>query len=80
MPPAKKHYEATLRDLLGVLDRRLGESEYLAGAFSIADITCYPDVHIHGVGGIGLEKFANVRRWHDAIEARPATGRAWGPH
>lgn len=80
VPPAKKHYEATLHDLLGVLDRRLGESEYLAGDFSIADITCYPDVHLHGVNGIGLEEFANVRRWHDTIEARPATGRAWGPY
>lgn len=80
VPPAKQHYEATLRDLLGVLDRRLGEAAHLAGDFSIADITCYPDVHIHGVNGIGLDDFPNVRRWHDAIEARPATRRAWGSH
>ena len=80
VPQAKAHYEATLQDLLGILDHRLGEVEYLAGDFSIADITCYPDTHLHGINGIGLDDYPNVRRWHDAIEARPATVRAWGPH
>ena len=80
VPPAKDHYKATLRDLFGILDRRLGEVEFLAGDFSIADLTCYPDTHLHGMKGIGLDDYPNVHRWHDTIEARPATGRAWGPH
>jgi GST-like protein len=79
VPPAKKHYDGLLRDMFGVLDRRLGESEYLAGDYSIADISCYPDVHLHGAEGIGLGDYPNLRRWHDAIAARPAVERAWGP-
>ena len=80
VPAAQKHYETVLRDMLSILDRRLGESEYLGGAYSIADISCYPDVHLHGVGDVGLDEYANVKRWHDAIEARPAVQRAWGPY
>lgn len=78
VPPAQVHYEAVLRDMLGTLDRHLGGNEYLAGDYSIADISCYPDVHKHGVEEIGLDEFANLKRWHDAIAARPAVERAWG--
>jgi len=42
-------------------------------------MTMYSDVHIHGVRDIGLNDYANVKRWHDAIEARPAVQRAWVP-
>ncbi len=79
VPRAKDHYRNTFCDLLGILDRRLAEVEYLAGDFTIADITCYPDVHIHAVNDIGLDEYPSLRRWHDAIEQRPATQRAWGP-
>lgn len=77
VPPAKKHYDAVMRDLFSVLDRRLGESEYLGGAYSIADISCYADVDIHGERGIGLGDYRNLKRWHDAIAARPAVQRAF---
>jgi len=80
VPQAKKHYDETFRDMLATLDRHLGENEYLAGNYSIADITCYPDVHIHGVDDIGLDEYPNLNRWHDAITARPAVQRAWGPY
>lgn len=81
VPAAKAHYESTLRDLLSILDRRLAESAHLAGdEYSIADVACYPDVHIHGVRHFGLDDFPNLGRWHDAIETRPAVQRAWGPH
>jgi GST-like protein len=65
--------------MLGILDRHLGSHEYFGGAYSIADMTMYSDVHIHGVRDIGLNDYANVKRWHDAIEARPAVQRAWVP-
>jgi GSH-dependent disulfide-bond oxidoreductase len=81
VPPAKAHYTAVLRDMLGTLDRRLGESAYVAGdTYTVADISFYPDVHLHGVRDIGLGDYPNLRRWHDAIEARPAVQRAWGPY
>ena len=77
VPPAKAHYDGVLRDLLSISDRHLAENAYFAGDYSIADISCYPDVHIHGVGHVGLDDYPNVKRWHDAIEARPAVQRAW---
>jgi GSH-dependent disulfide-bond oxidoreductase len=79
VPPAQKHYGEVLRDLFSVLNTRLGEAEYLGGKYSIADISCYPDVHIHGKRGIGLKEYPNLERWHDAIAARPAVQRAWVP-
>jgi len=79
VPQAKKHYDAVLRDMLGMLDRHLADNEYVAGAYSVADISIYPDVHLHGVNDIGLSSYPNLKRWHDAIAARPAVARAWGP-
>lgn len=78
-PIAQQFYDANLRDMLGILDRHLADNEYFAGPYSIADMTMYPDVHLHGVNDIGLNDYANVKRWHDAIAARPAVQRAWGP-
>jgi GST-like protein len=78
-PVAQQHYEANLRDMLGILDRQLAANEYVAGDYSIADMTMYPDVHIHGVNDIGLQDYPHVNRWHEAIAARPAVQRAWGP-
>jgi len=77
VPPAKRHYTEMMRDMFGVLDRQLASSEYLAGAFSIADISCYPDAHLHGKLGIGFKDYPHLERWHDAMAARPATQRAW---
>ena len=79
VPAAKKHYDGVLRDMMGTLDRHLGENDYVAGDFSIADISMYSDVHLHGVNDIGLDDYPNLRRWHDAIAARPATVRGWEP-
>lgn len=78
-PPAQQHYETVLKDMLGILDRQLASNPFIAGDYSIADMTMYSDVHLHGVKDIGLGEYANVKRWHDAIEARPAIARAWGP-
>jgi GST-like protein len=78
-PVAQQHYEANLRDMLGILDRHLAQNEYFGGDYSIADMTMYSDVHLHGVKDIGLADYPDLKRWHDAIEARPAVQRAWGP-
>ena len=79
VPRAKEHYEGVLRDMLDMYDKHLEDNEYVAGEYSIADIACYPDIHLHGVNDIGLEEFPNIKRWHDAIEQRPAVQKAWTP-
>jgi len=79
VPAAKKHFTDLLKDMFGVLDRHLAQNEYVAGKYSIADISMYPDVHIHGIGQIGLDAYPNVKRWHDAIAVRPQVQKAWVP-
>lgn len=61
--------------LAGVLDQRLGESEYLAGEYSIADIANFTWVGVLPFFNITLDKTPNLRRWHEAIAARPAVQR-----
>ena len=78
-PVAQEFYDANMRDMLGILDRHLASNEYMGGAYSIADMTMYPDVHQHGVNDIGLKDYPHLKRWHDTIEARPAIQKAWGP-
>jgi GST-like protein len=80
VPPAKKFYTDVLKDMLERLDKRLAESEFVAGSsYTVADISIYPDVHTHGVKDIGLGSYPNLKRWHDAIEERPAVKKAWTP-
>ena len=69
--------------LLDVLDRRLAESEYVAGSnYTIADIACFPWfaglVKFDQYGAtefIDAASYKNVVRWADAIYARPAVKR-----
>lgn len=68
-------YQHETRRLYEVLDRRLGEVEYLAGDYSIADIATFPWVRIHDWAGVSVEGLGNVQRWMAQIEARPAVQR-----
>jgi len=71
--PAIDRYFAESKRLTGVLNTRLGEAEYLAGKeYSIADIATFPWVRLVSFFGVDLEDMPNVKRWIDAIAARPA--------
>jgi GST-like protein len=72
---AINRYTNEARRLYGVMDRRLGEAEYLAGAYSIADIAPFPWTRSHANQGVDLTEYPNVKRWFDAIGARPAVQR-----
>jgi GSH-dependent disulfide-bond oxidoreductase len=77
---------------LDVLDRRLAQSEYLAGSdYTIADMAVWPwyggvvKGRIYGVAEfLQAQEYTHVQRWTDAIAARPAVQRgrkvncAWG--
>ena len=76
VPYAIERYTNETRRLYGVLDRRLGEADYLAGEdYSVADIATYPWAARHEWHGMDLADFPNVKRWYDAIGARPAVER-----
>ena len=72
VPYAINRYSKEKDRLYGVLNKRLGESAYLAGEYSIADIATYPWVWRHEWHNTNLADFPNVKRWYDAISARPA--------
>ncbi len=66
-------YTKETRRLYGVLDKRLGRAEYVAGAVSIADFAIVAWAWRHERHQVDLADFPNVRRWYDAMMARPAT-------
>jgi len=69
-------YQNETRRLYEVLDRRLGESEWLAGGdYSIADIANWSWVSIHAWAGVETDDLENLSRWKDAIKDRPAVQR-----
>jgi glutathione S-transferase len=68
-------YQHESRRLFEVLDRRLGQGEWLADDYSIADIANWSWVRIHGWSGVSVEGLANLQRWMAAMEARPACQR-----
>ncbi len=76
---AIEYYLGVLKDMMATIDRHLADNEYMAGDYSIADISIFADTHIHGVERVGLADYPNLKRWHDVIEARPAVQRAWAP-
>jgi GST-like protein len=75
VPYAIERFRKEALRLYNVLDKGLGRREYLAGEYSIADIATYPWVWRHEVHQVKLEEFPNVKRWFDAIAARPAVKR-----
>ena len=76
-------YAMEVKRQLDVLDRRLAETEYLAGAdYSIADIAVWPwygglaKGRAYGAGEfLQVQDYKHVQRWTDAVGARPAVQR-----
>jgi GST-like protein len=73
-----ERYSKETRRLYGVADRRLAEVEWFAGAEpSIADFAIVGWAWRHEKHKVDLAEFPNVRRWYDAMMARPATSRGF---
>jgi GST-like protein len=75
IPFAIDRYQNETRRLYEVLDRGLRDSEYLAGDYSIADVATWPWVSLHDWAGVSVDGLDNVKRWLDAVGARPAVQR-----
>jgi glutathione S-transferase len=74
---ARQRYTDEVHRLIGVMNKRLAASEYLAGDYSIADMACWGWV----IGAsrmveLGME-FPHVKLWRDKIGARPAVERGF---
>jgi GSH-dependent disulfide-bond oxidoreductase len=79
LPAMIERYLKEVQRLFGVLDRRLGESAYLAGPdYSIADLMNFTWPHAllnFGIDGLEVAPYPHLARWIDAIAARPAVQR-----
>ena len=73
--PAIDRYQNESRRLFEVLDGRLGESEWLADDFSLADIANWCWVRSYKWSGVPVEGLPHLRRWLDAMKERPACRR-----
>ncbi|HEV8722057.1 MAG TPA: glutathione S-transferase N-terminal domain-containing protein [Candidatus Binatia bacterium] len=75
VPYAIQRYHKEALRLYGVLEKALGQNEYLAGKYSIADIAAYPWVWRHEMHHVKLEEFSHVKGWYDKLSERPAVKR-----
>jgi GSH-dependent disulfide-bond oxidoreductase len=76
VPYALARYAEEMDRLFNVADRRLGETQYLAGDnYSIADIASIGWMCPHERQGQSLDGLDNVKRWLDDVAARPAVQR-----
>ena len=68
----ERYYNEALR-IYGVLDRRLGESQFVAGSdYGIVDISIWPWISRYEWQNIDLNKFSNILRWYKEIASREA--------
>ena len=78
-PPAHQYshtrYKNEYDRLFAVMERSLREQEYLAGDYSVADMASWPWVVPYKRFEQSMDDYPNVRRWFDAIKARPAVQR-----
>ena len=75
---SETRYHNEAKRLYGVMNKRLGESQFIASAeYSIADMAIWPWVARFNWQEIDLNEFENVKRWYKEILVRPAVRRAW---
>jgi GSH-dependent disulfide-bond oxidoreductase len=70
---AIERYMNETNRLYGVLNKRLADRAFVAGDYSIADMAAYPWIVPHEAQGQKLDDFLHLKRWFEAIKARPAT-------
>ena len=71
----RQRYTDEMLRLVGVLDFRLREYEYLAKTYTIADMAAYAWIARHEAYGFSLDDFVGVRNWYNRLSKRPAVQR-----
>jgi GSH-dependent disulfide-bond oxidoreductase len=75
LPYAIDRFANEMHRIYGVMNTRLSDREFIAGKYSIADMACIGWASRAERFGHDLSEFPNVRRWRDAVMARPAVKR-----
>jgi GSH-dependent disulfide-bond oxidoreductase len=78
MPYAIDRYTGEVKRMLTILNQQLGEYEYLAGEYSIADIATWPWIEAISkrMDASLLDGHLNLQRWAAKIAQRPAVVKA----
>lgn len=76
-PYAEQRYTKENQRIYKVLDTRLADREWLAGDYSIADITTWPWISRFEWQEMDLDAYPALKRWYVAIAERPATQRGY---
>ncbi len=74
---AINRYTDEVNRLYGVMNIRLADREFLAGAYSIADMMSWPWVVTYERLGQDLNEFPHLKRWFETVKARPAVERGF---
>jgi GSH-dependent disulfide-bond oxidoreductase len=77
IPYAIDRYVKETARLYGVLDKQLSDREFIAGAYSIADMAAYPWIVPYERQQMILDDFTHIKRWFESIQSRPAVQRAY---
>lgn len=77
IPYAMDRYIKETNRLYGVLNKRLADREFIAGDYSIADMASYPWIVPYEKQSQDINDFPHLKRWFEAIAARPAVERAY---
>jgi GST-like protein len=72
-----KRYSDETKRLYGVLDARLATREFVAGELSVADFAILGWAWRHERHKVDLADYPNVKRWYDALFARPGVQRGF---
>ena len=75
VPYAIARYTNEARRLYKVLDQQLQGQQFIAGAYSVADIATYPWIARHAWHTVDLGEFPAVKQWFERVGARPAVQR-----
>jgi GSH-dependent disulfide-bond oxidoreductase len=76
-PYAEERYLKEAKRLYSVMETQLAKTEYMAGAYSIADMAIWPWIARFEWHQIDMAAHPNVVRWYRAIAARPAVQRGY---
>ncbi len=72
IPYGMERYSTEANRLYGVLDRRLAARDWVADEYSIADMAIFPWTRTYERQKVDIETYPHVKRWREAMQARPA--------
>lgn len=77
VPYAQKRFGHETKRICAIIEKQLGESPYLAGEYSIADMAAFPWLKDVERFGVEESEIPNIMGWLDRLTKRKATQDAW---